>query len=97
MVVAEALAHGTPVLARDTGGMRTFDLDSCGRVLDAHAGPEIWEAAVLNLLAHRPSYDRMSSHAHRYAANTLTWENWARRIETIVRARLDKKNVERAA
>lgn len=81
MVVGEAMAHGTPVLATDTGGVSTL-LGDTGILMAPFTSPHGWALAVLALcdddyaLQSRDSYER--------AHQVLTWDHWADRIADIL-------------
>ncbi len=68
LVVAEAMAIGTPVLVTDRGGVREYVADGVnGRLLPPH-DPEAWAAAVDELLADRETLARMSRESINTAA-----------------------------
>ncbi len=83
MVVAEAMAHGTPVLASDVGGMATLVAPGTGMTLDLSAGPRDWAVAVQWMMDDRAGYDRTSARAFEHAQTRLTWDAWAQEIRTL--------------
>ncbi len=85
MVVAEAMAHGTPVLATDTGGIAgQIGGGGAGRVLPPFASPSDWACAVEETLASDDAYAMMSDAAFD-RAGALSWQAWAARIEALAR------------
>lgn len=86
MVVAEALAHGTPVIATDTGGIASLlGGQGTGRLLPQFAPPKIWAETVRALTKDRDAYTLMSDTGFDRARTRLSWENWAGQIETLAR------------
>ena len=91
MVVAEALAHGTPVLARATGGMRSLMAAGCGALMAADAEAEEWIASVVMLGLDQGRFTASSKAAFDHAHSTLTWDTWARQIEVVCRDTLIRR------
>lgn len=82
MVVAEAMAHATPVIATDTGGIAALiGGGGAGRVLPPFAPPGAWGDAIRQATADPDSYALMSDAAFEGAAARLSWDAWARGIE----------------
>ena len=68
LVVAEAMAVGTPVLVTDRGGVRDYVRDGVnGRLLPARE-PSAWTAALVELLGDREALERMGAESIRTAA-----------------------------
>lgn len=89
MVVTEAMAHGTPVLASDTGGIAMqIGGRGTGRVMNPFAAPRDWADAIAEITADRTAYDFMSDAAFERAHRHLSWDNWAASVETTIRAAL---------
>lgn len=66
LVVLEALACGTPVVAADVGAVRDMlDADTLGRVVGERA-PQRWVEAVSGLLATRGQREQLRRHAMRF-------------------------------
>lgn len=89
MVVSEAMAHGTPVLATDTGGIR--DLvggPATGRLLPPFSPPDAWARAIAGIAIDPMQYGFMSDACFDRSRNALSWQNWARQIEILVRRSL---------
>lgn len=87
MVMAEAMAHGTPVIVTDTGG--TADVlggEGTGRVLPPDAGTGAWATAVKDALASRTGYAFLSDGAFERAHNALVWSAWADGIAVLAAA-----------
>jgi len=85
MVVAEAMAHGTPVIARDTGGMATLIAPGTGTIMGASEGTNGWVRAVQRLTEDPVAYAQVSQQAFAHAKSTLTWNSWASGIKEICR------------
>lgn len=86
MVVAEAMAHATPVLATDTGGIGSLVGGSgAGRLLPLHASPERWAAAISGMTSDPEAYRFLSEASFDRARNRLCWDNWAAGIEMLAR------------
>lgn len=87
MVVAEALAHGTPVLATDTGGIGSLvgQDGSGGRLLPPFTAPAEWAAAIAGMTADHEAYAFLSDAGFDRATLGLSWDNWARQIERLAR------------
>ena len=73
LVVQEAMAAGTPVLARDTGGLR--DLVAGAGTLVAGSDPRDWATALGALLDDEAAWHTASAAGRRRAAS---WEDGAR-------------------
>ncbi len=80
MVVAEALAYGTPVLASDVGAIGEMVGAGAGRILPLDATGQDWADTLLDMTADRTRYDMMADAASERTATSLNWENWARSI-----------------
>ncbi len=86
MVVAEAMAHGTPVLATDTGGIaEQVGGGGAGRVLPPCTPPEDWAEAILSMTADRDGYKMASDAAFDRAHGLFSWDSWAAAVGTVVR------------
>jgi glycosyltransferase involved in cell wall biosynthesis len=48
--IMEAMSHGIPAIAPDTGGLRELVSDDCGRLLRSNPGPDELAAAISDLL-----------------------------------------------
>src|SRR6056297_2555528 len=83
MVVAEALAHGTPVLATDMGGTAEMIGQGAGRTLPAAAGAEDWARAIGEMGSGATAYAMMSDAATERTARLLNWDCWADGIAAI--------------
>lgn len=96
MVVAEAMAHGTPVLAADTGGIASLvGHGGAGRVLAQHTPPRDWAEAIRQMTGDRDAYAFMSDAGFDRAHQSLSWNNWAKQIETLARETVQARQVER--
>lgn len=96
MVIGEAMAHGTPVVATDTGGITTL-LGKTGVIMAPFASPQDWAQAVTKLChddyaaASRESFDRTRW--------VLSWNRWADNIAGLLQESLEEKGagVQKAA
>lgn len=85
MVVAEANAHGTPVLITDVGGVGSLmDEGRNGRMMPFSAGPREWAETVRALTRDPDRHVSLcrSSFAHSHAR--LTWKAWARDVAALL-------------
>ena len=80
MVVAEAMAHGTPVLASDTGGMATLINPGSGQIMPIDASIEDWGKSILDITSDPNRFEKMSDRAFDHATKNLTWDAWAQTV-----------------
>lgn len=80
MVIAEAMAHGTPVLATDTGGVASV-LAETGCVMPLYSAPQDWAGA---LTACTLDYEAQAQAAFTRATQVLSWDRWADGISTLL-------------
>lgn len=86
MVLAEAMAHGTPALATDTGGISTvIGAGGTGQLLPLYTSPRDWARAITELVSRQELYDFMSDACFDRAQNVLSWPQWAAQIEHVAR------------
>lgn len=83
MVVAEALAHGTPVLATDIGGTREMIGQGAGRTLPMEAGAADWARAIGEMGSAATAHAMMSDAAAERTVRQLNWDCWAAGIAAI--------------
>lgn len=89
MVVAEAMAHGTPVVAADTGGIAAqINGVGVGRVLPQFTDPAGWASVICDLTADGDAYAMMADAAFERAQHGLSWSAWAAGIEHTTRQAL---------
>jgi len=84
MVVAEALAHGLPVLASDTGAARELLAGGGGLCLPP-GDVAAWHAALSSLLAEPSRRARMRADALRVRARLPSWRSAAARWDELLR------------
>jgi glycosyltransferase involved in cell wall biosynthesis len=65
MVLAEAMAAGSPVVALDGPGVRDVHLSGCGRMLPANASEELFAETIAEVTADREQLARLSQSAQR--------------------------------
>lgn len=89
MVVAEAMAHGTPVLATDTGGiLEQIGGTGAGRTLPPLASPKEWAETILDMTSNPDGYALASDAAFDRSRTVFSWDRWAMGIENVVRESL---------
>lgn len=88
MVVGEAMAHGTPVVATNTGGIGSLIGAGAGVLLPEFASPDHW-ADEIHALVHTPDrYAYTSDAGFDRAATRLSWSGWADEISALIRTRI---------
>ncbi len=97
MVVAEAMAHGTPVLASDVGGIRSLFGTGCGEILPSFATPGDWARSVRALACSQQVFNDSSRAAFAHARQNLTWASWARQVEFHCHQALSRQKVVKIA
>ena len=86
MVLAEAMAHGTPVLATDTGGiaeMIGMGQHGAGHAFASSTSPIIWAAEIRALTADPEAYRAASLAAFEHSRLQLSWQAWGEKIKMI--------------
>lgn len=87
MVIPEAMAHGTPVLATNVGGIGSLlGGAGTGRMLPLEAGADDWARAVREMTRAPEHYQALSDAAADRATNRLTWDVWADEVLSSLRA-----------
>lgn len=90
MVIAEAMAHGTPVIASDTGGIAAMiGGDGAGRTLPLTADASDWATAITAAIHDPMTRMMMSDAAFDRAGAVLSWDAWAAGIVTHAAALAD--------
>lgn len=98
MVIAEAGAHGTPVLATDTGGIGSLVAEGVnGRMLPMDAGPAEWARAVRGMTEERDAHAAMSEASFAHVRARLTWDAWAHGVAMLLRAEVGAARLRSAA
>lgn len=87
MVVAEALAHGTPVVASDVGGIGAMIGRGAGVLMPDLASPDRWAEEILALCAPE-RYAYSSQTGFERAETRLSWSAWAAGITAYVQQQL---------
>ena len=86
MVVAEAKAHGLPVLITETGGIGSLMAPGRnGAMLPPAADGQAWAAAILDLVRDPEDYARLRQSSFAHCHDRLTWQAWARDVTAILR------------
>lgn len=88
MVVAEAMAHGTPVLASNVGGMASLVTPGTGTLMDLSATGSEWARATHALTRDAVDYAQSSARAFSHARTHLTWDAWAAGVKAVAEASL---------
>lgn len=89
MVLAEANAHGTPVLVTETGGIGSLvEEGKSGRMLPMTAGPDEWAAAIRNMTADPEAHAALCRSSFEHAHTRLSWDAWARDVTALLRERV---------
>ncbi len=85
MVAAEAMAHGTPVIGTDIGGMGTLlGGPGTGKMMPPEASGEDWANAVHEIIGNRAVYQALSDAAFDRAGTRLSWDRWAGEVVRVV-------------
>lgn len=86
MVIAEAMSFGTPVIASDTGGVRSLIGGSTGgQVLPVSSTSEDWAVAIKDVLRDAEAYRWMSEACFERSETRLSWTSWARSMTDLIR------------
>ena len=84
MVIAEAMAHGTPVVVTDTGGTpEMLGGAGAGQILPLSATPIDWAREIVSITSDQGVYDFMSDAAFDRASTCFSWDIWASEIARI--------------
>lgn len=98
MVIAEAGAHGTPVLVTDTGGIASLVAEGVnGRMMPVNAGPADWAGAVRGMTDDRQALAAMSEASLAHVRARLTWDAWAHALVSRLRAEVGADRLASAA
>ncbi|MDA8586927.1 glycosyltransferase family 4 protein [Rhodobacteraceae bacterium] len=86
MVAAEAMAHGTPVLASDVGGIGTvLGKGQGGHMLPLSSTPADWAQAITQITSNSDLYRHLVDASFERAHGRLSWDSWAEGILTIAK------------
>ncbi len=88
MVVGEALAHGTPVVATDTGGIGSLIGQGAGVLMPEFASPAAWADEIHALITTPDRYAFTSDTGFERAHTRLSWSSWATGITALIQTRL---------
>lgn len=89
MVVGEAMAHGAPVLAADTGGLGAMIRTSGGgRLMPQFASPRDWARAIREVTGDADGYALLADAGFDHVQNRASWAHWATSLRDLVRDRL---------
>ncbi|MEM9843162.1 MAG: glycosyltransferase family 4 protein [Pseudomonadota bacterium] len=96
MVAAEAMAHGTPVLASAVGGLGTLlGGQGAGRLLSLEASQEDWAREICAVTADQFAYQMLSEASFDRAQTRLTWTAWRRDLLSTIEALRQAQGTER--
>ena len=79
MVISEAMAYGTPVVATDVGGISTQISTTTGRLLPQFSTPSDWAQTISELM--EEDVYKWTSDAAFERAQTLSWAAWASKMK----------------
>lgn len=97
MVLAEAGAHGTPVLVTDTGGVGSLVIEGVnGRLLAPGASPADWATAIRMMTRNRARHAALCRASFEHARTRLTWDAWAQRMAVFLRTEFVAAEARRA-
>jgi glycosyltransferase involved in cell wall biosynthesis len=95
IVFCEAAAHGTPAIARRTGGIPTvIDDGVTGALLPPDAGPAAYSERIAEIWSDHNRYVAMRRLAFAKSRRTLNWDAWGDGVETIIREALALRSTE---
>lgn len=81
MVVAEAMAHGTPVVATHTGGIsELLGGSGAGHLMPMFSSAQSWAEAILDATANDTGYALLSEASFDRAHAALTWTRWSESV-----------------
>ncbi|NNL71786.1 MAG: glycosyltransferase family 4 protein [Silicimonas sp.] len=90
MVVSEAMAHGAPVLATDTGGLGAMIRASGGgRLISEFAAPRDWAQSIRDVTDDADDYAFMADAGIDHVQSRASWAHWAGNLCNLVRERLN--------
>ncbi|MEO1025220.1 MAG: glycosyltransferase family 4 protein [Pseudomonadota bacterium] len=85
MVIAEAMANGTPSIASDVGGVASLVGGAgTGKLMSVAADADQWAREIANLTANQFAYQAMSDACFDRANSRLTWRAWCRDLLRII-------------
>ena len=85
MVIAEAMAYGTPPLASDVGGIASLvGSAGTGKLMSTSADAELWAREIINMTENQFAYQAMSDACFDRANGRLTWRAWCRDLLTVI-------------
>lgn len=98
MVAAEALAHGTPVLASQIGGIGTLlGKGQGGYMLPPGSPAEEWARAALWMTTEPDRYRMLSDAGFERSRTYLSWDSWAAGIAALGRSLGQRPGLREAA
>lgn len=91
MVISEAMAHGTPVIATDIGGVGSMIRASGGgRTMPEFSKPRDWAAMVMDITDDQAGYAFIADAGFDHVQTCGSWAAWARELEALLRAKIGK-------
>ena len=84
MVVGEALAHGTPVVATDVGGIGPLIGPGAGLLMPEFSSPEEWAGEIAALMRRPERYAFLSDAGFDRTQSLLSWPVWAKDVTDLI-------------
>jgi glycosyltransferase involved in cell wall biosynthesis len=97
IVFCEASAYGLPVIATDTGGVRSYVRDGTnGYCLELSASGVSYADKIHEIMSNRERYHLLAMDAFRYYRECLNWESGIRRLLSLTKAAISQRAQEHA-
>lgn len=98
MIIAEAMAHGTPVIASDVGGIpEMIEHRKTGIVIPSTASPKEWAQSIMRMRNDYGRWRRMSQASFEEANTRFTWEKWAENVYQLLGMAIQRPSIKPAA
>lgn len=90
VVLLEAIAAGTPVVASNVGGIPDIVIHNKTGLLVGQKNPQQLAAAIISLLKNKPLSRKLSASAKKHIAEKYSWQKIANRFHEVFSAVLSK-------